>query len=291
MDALVLDLTRLLPGPLAARILGSLGLRVLRLTRPQGDLLESAEPELHKWLNAGKEQQQLDLKSAAGVERLRALAREASVLLEGDLPGVMERLGVGPEVLRKDNPRLVYVRISGYRAENERHLPGHDLTYMAASGMLAGLGATWKHLQLADLCGGFWAAMAALDGLRKGGGSYEVYLSDAYGAVNHPQLSLLNGSIVCYNLYDCLEGQIAFASIEPAGWQRFCELTCHPEWLPHAFSAAVDSNPVFQDLCALFRTRTATEWDELGAGNRLSLRAVQKQASSMAMPPWRNVEP
>ena len=289
MAALVLDLTRLLPGPLAAKILASLGFRILRLTRPQGDLLESAEPELHRWLNRDKESRQLDLKSATGIEELRRLAREASVLLEGDLPGVMERLSVGREVLCRENPRLVYVRLTGYRMDAERHLPGHDLTYLAASGVLADMGSAWKHLQLADLCGGFWGAIAALDGIRKGGGFYEVYLSDSCGAVSYPQLSMLNGSIVCYNLYECLEGQLALAAIEPAGWRRFCELTCHPEWLPHAFSSAAESNPVYQDICALFRTRTAAEWDEWGSCNRLSLRAVQKQPCSMPMPPWRNI--
>jgi crotonobetainyl-CoA:carnitine CoA-transferase CaiB-like acyl-CoA transferase len=286
MDALVLDMSRLLPGPLATRILASLGFRVLRLMRPQGDLVESAAPELYNWLNSGKSTQLIDQKSASGRDHLLSLVKEASVLFESDLPGVMERLGVGHEVLRSANPGLVYIRIAGYRTPAERNLPGHDLTYLAASGLLPALGSAWRHLQIADLCGGLWAAIAALEGLRRGGGFYEVHLSDAFSAVNYPQPPILNGSAVCYNLYQCSEGAVALAALEPAGWERFCEAVAHSEWTPHAFSPAADDNPVYRQVCDLFLSRCSAEWEQFGRSNRLSLRAVQNHPSAVAMPPW-----
>jgi alpha-methylacyl-CoA racemase len=289
VPALVLDMSRLLPGPLAGRILASLGFRVLRLTRPQGDLAESAAPDLYRWLNAGKAERQIDLKSEAGRVALLSLARDASVLLESDLPGVMERLGVGYEVLRAENPGLVYVRLAGYRPPRQQQ-PGHDLSYLAASGLLPFLGLAWKHVQLADLCGAFWTVIAALEGLRNGGGFYEVYLAEAYGAVNYPQPSCLNGSVICYGRYECAEGAVALAALEPSLWRRFCTAMNRPAWADHAFSVASPENGIYLELCESFRERTARQWEAWATTHNLLLSAIAPQAAAVSMPPWNSVE-
>jgi alpha-methylacyl-CoA racemase len=127
-DLLVLELCRLFPGPLAGKILVSLGFRVLRLMPPQGDRLEVLAPELYAWLNAGKASEILDLKADTGKQRLRSHAADAQIVLDTSLPGVMERLDVGPEVLRRANSELVYVRLVGSRDPMFRNIPGHDLT-------------------------------------------------------------------------------------------------------------------------------------------------------------------
>jgi alpha-methylacyl-CoA racemase len=286
MVPLVLDLTRLLPGPLAAKILVSLGFRVLRLEPPQGDFVESVAPDLYHWLNACKETERLDLKSPAGKERLITVAREAQVLLETNLPGVMERLQVGPEVLRAVNPELVYVRIAGYRDPKQKTLPGHDLTYLAASGLLRGLDSAWTRVQLADLCGAFWAVIAALDGMRQGGGFFEVYLGDAAMTAAYPQPAPLNGSTVCYSVYEASEGNVALAALEPTTWRRFCEAIAHPDWLQEGFSPAMPQNAIYRELCDLFRTRTAAEWDAWAVSNSVCLRAIQPHLQPAFMPPW-----
>jgi alpha-methylacyl-CoA racemase len=286
MALLVLDLTRLLPGPLAAKMLASLGFRVLRLEPPQGDFVETVAPDLYQWLNAGKESERLDLKSSTGKERLITVARQAQVLLESNLPGVMERLEVGPDVLRAANPRLVYVRVAGYRDPGHKTLPGHDLTYLAASGLLSGLDSAWTRMQLADVCGAFWAVIATLDGMRQGGGFFEVYLGDAATSAAYPQPAPLNGSAVCYGIYGASEGKIALAALEPTTWKRFCEAIAHPDWLQQGFSPAAPQNAIYRELCDLFKTRTAAEWDAWAVSKAVCLRAVQQYPQPASMPPW-----
>jgi alpha-methylacyl-CoA racemase len=144
----VLDLTRLLPGPLAGKLLLGLGFPVLKVEPPGGDPLKALAPEAYAFLNEGKEVLSLDLKAEEGRGRLLALARESALLLESNRPGVMERLGLGPEVLLAENPRLVYVRLRGYPDTPD---PGHDLTYLAEAGLLGRF--PWQAFQFADLAG------------------------------------------------------------------------------------------------------------------------------------------
>ena len=99
MPPLVLDLTRLMPGPLAAQMLHRMGLRVLRVTAPTDDMLLQFAPDVYDQLQAGKETRMLDLKTTEGRDLLLKMVQKAAVLIESNLPGTMERLGVGPEVL------------------------------------------------------------------------------------------------------------------------------------------------------------------------------------------------
>src|SRR5439155_26512155 len=112
---LVVDLTRLLPGPFASRELLRLGARVVRLEPPEGDALRAAAPEWHALLNGGKESVVCDL--AHERELARALVGRADVVLEGFRPGVAERLGIGP----RDVPEgVVYCSITGFGASGPR---------------------------------------------------------------------------------------------------------------------------------------------------------------------------
>ena len=111
-------------------------------------------------LNRGKRSLQLDLKHPQGVAALRRLARHADVVLEDFRPGVAQRLGVGWEALRAENPRLVYCAISGYgQAGPLRDRAGHDINYLALSGVLDQIGAAGAepalpNLQVGDCLGG-----------------------------------------------------------------------------------------------------------------------------------------
>lgn len=109
----VLDLTRLLPGPLAGKLLADLGFPVLKVEPPREDPLRDWALEAYRFLNGKKEILTLDLKRREDRERFLALVPEAAILLEANRPGVMERLGLGPEVLLGINPRLVYARLRG----------------------------------------------------------------------------------------------------------------------------------------------------------------------------------
>ncbi|MBI4465817.1 MAG: CoA transferase [Acidobacteria bacterium] len=284
----MLDLTRHLPGPLAARILGELGFPVRRLLPPQGDLVAGVAPAIYAWLNAGKDTETVDLKSPAGKERLLSLVREAQVLLESNRPGVMERLGLGPEVLRAANPRLVYVRIAGHRDPPFHETPGHDLSYLAAAGLLARFEQAWVTVQLADCTGAFWAALAALEGLSRGGGFYEVYLEEAARALAYPPLPFLDGSRVCYAIYPTRDGEVALAALEPHLWERFCRALGREEWRDAGFTPAAAPNPVYQELRSLFASRSALDWETWAQEKVLPLRALRPYTPPSSLLPWKN---
>jgi alpha-methylacyl-CoA racemase len=252
MLPLVLDLTRLVPGPLAVQMLQRVGFRAMRISAPGGDMLQQVAPEIYQALQAGKESRTLDLKTSEGREQLLELVKQAAVLIESNLPGTMERLGVGPEVLRAAQPKLVYVRMAGFREEKWKQSPGHDLTYLAAAGLVGRLEPVWRNMQLADLCGACWTAMAALDGLRRGGGFYEVYLGEAAQTVALPSPPFLDGSACCYGIYAAADGQVALAALEPHLWQRFCSAAGRENWAGAAMSPAKGENLAYSEMCNFF---------------------------------------
>jgi alpha-methylacyl-CoA racemase len=286
MSGLVLDLSRLLPGPLAGKILATMGMDVIRVLPPQGDYLQVLSSALYDWVNTGKASEVIDLKTSVGRSRLFALTQQADVLLESNRPGVMERLHLGPEFLKAVNPRLVYVRVAGYRDPTQRTSPGHDITYLAAAGLLPRLDPAWKQIQLSDLVGAFWIALAALDGLRHQGGFYELYLDDACAILGYPPLDCVDGSRVCYSVYRCLEGEIALAAIEPHFWQRFCTALRRGDWIGSAFTRAVPSNSVYQSICSVFAGRSARNWEAWALRISVPLRRIQHREGSDVPLPW-----
>ena len=285
---LVLDLTRLLPGPLAGRILADIGYDVLRLAAPGGDLLELAAPDTYAWINGGKRSETVDLKTPSGVGRLRDLALSAAILLETNRPGVMERLGVGPEALRALNPGLTYVRIAGYRDPEFHAAPGHDLAYLAADGLLERFGPASASMQIADGAGAFWAVIAAQEGVRRGGGFFEVYLAEAARALAYPPVPGLDGGRVCYGAYPAAESRVVLAALEPHLWSRFCAAAGRPEWAAEAYGPAGAANPVWLELCALFASRPAAEWERWALDHGLPLRAAAPPQIPTTILPWKD---
>jgi crotonobetainyl-CoA:carnitine CoA-transferase CaiB-like acyl-CoA transferase len=170
----VLDLTTFLSGPVATRALGQLGAEVVKIEPPAGDPTRAGlgrrpgEPQLEFWwqLHRCRRSVVLDLKTAAGVETLRALAVRADVLVENFRPGVMERLGLAPERLRERNPRLVTCSITGFGPEGPAaDAPALDAAVQAFAGAfdypaVFGLPAGPIPLTVADISGGCAAAQA-----------------------------------------------------------------------------------------------------------------------------------
>lgn len=285
-DLLVLELCRLFPGPLAGKILASLGFRVVRLIPPQGDHLEALAPELSAWLNVGKASEILDLKTDTGKQRIKSLAAATQIVLDTNLPGVMERLDVGPEVLCSVNSALVYVRLSGSRDPMFRSIPGHDLTYLAAAGLLSSLGSVWQHLQLADISSAFWMVIAALDGVRRSGGFYEIPADEASQVFSYPRVPYLDGNTVCYTLYDCCEGSVALAALEPHLWHRFCRAMKRDDWANFAFTGTTRTNPIYRELCSAFSMRNADQWENWAVQVAVPLRKVRSLAPNSLPLPW-----
>jgi crotonobetainyl-CoA:carnitine CoA-transferase CaiB-like acyl-CoA transferase len=141
----VLDLTQMMAGPLGTMLLGDLGADVVKIEAPggeisrtMGDTFVGGESDFFLSLNRNKRSVVLDLKSPAGVETLKALVGRADVLIENFRPGTAERLGLGYDVLKKVNPRLVYCAVSGFRADGpDRDRPATDPVVQAMSGLMS----------------------------------------------------------------------------------------------------------------------------------------------------------
>src|SRR5262245_14013374 len=141
---LVLDFTTLLPGPLATLLLAEAGAEVIKIEPPGGENMRHYEPRfdgesaMFALLNRGKTSLVLDLKQKTAHDKLRPLLERADVLVEQFRPGVMARLGLGYDDVRKINPRLVYCSITGYGQDGPRAgEAGHDLNYIGNTGLLA----------------------------------------------------------------------------------------------------------------------------------------------------------
>jgi crotonobetainyl-CoA:carnitine CoA-transferase CaiB-like acyl-CoA transferase len=291
----VLDLSRLLPGPYASLVLADLGADVVKVEdRSGGDYLRWMPPlageqsgAFHA-LNRNKRSLALDLKAPGGVEVFKRLAAGADVVLESFRPGVMERLGVGWEALSAANPRLVLCSISGYGQDGPyRALAGHDLDYCAIAGVLAVNGPADRPLplgvQVADLCGGAWPAVAGILAalLRRGtsglGAHVDIAMADGVAAMlAMPQAmadargtplrrdrELLNGGAACYRVYRTADGRhVALGALEPQFFARFCDAAGVPALAGRQFDD--DGRGPLDELTALFATRTRDEWTRLG---------------------------
>lgn len=137
----VLEMSNIGPAPFCGMLLADLGADVMRVDRlARGDLGFAMDPRFDT-LNRGKQAIAIDLKSSEGLDTLRDLARRADMLIEGYRPGVMEKLGLGPDVLLGDNPRLVYGRMTGWGQKGSLSaMAGHDINFIGIAGALASIG-------------------------------------------------------------------------------------------------------------------------------------------------------
>ena len=256
----VLDLSRLLPGGFCSLLLADFGAEVLKVEDTgMGDYIrwappyhegaeDSAKSALFLSLNRGKRSIRIDLKDERGREVLLRLAREYDVLLESFRPGVLDRLGVGYERLREENPALVYCAITGYGQDGPyRDRSGHDMNYLGLVGLLGLTGEDGgppiqSAGQIADLGGGALMAafgiMAALRERDRSGQGQLVDISMADGslswlamvAARHfadgqvPRRGSLDlaGAYACYRPYPCSDGWVTLGALEPKFWQAWC---------------------------------------------------------------------
>jgi alpha-methylacyl-CoA racemase len=252
---LVLDFTTLLPGPLATLMLAEAGAEVIKIERPGGDELRSYGPWLDgesapfALLNRGKTSLALDLKSAEGQARLAPLLARADILVEQFRPGVMERLGLGYDEVRRTHPRIVYCSISGYGRSGPRAgEAGHDLNYIGHTGLLAlNPGPpdrpTVPPALVADIGGGSFPAviniLLALRGRDQSGKGchLDIAMADAMftfawhalaagqatGRYPGAAEAKLAGGSPRYRLYPTRDGAlVACAALEQKFWLAFC---------------------------------------------------------------------
>lgn len=296
----VLDLSRLLPGPYATLVLADLGATVDKLEEPgSGDYTRHSPPmkddtsALFLGLNRNKRSIGVDLKSPEGVATLKALVKHYDVLVESFRPGVLDRLGVGYEVLAKENPRLVFCAISGYgNTGPDRLKAGHDLNYIARSGALAYGGAdggppAMPGVQLADIGGGsLFALIGILAALHErhttGKGRFvDVSMTDGSMAFLHMHLAArllmgaegtpltrgreaLNGGYPCYGLYRTKDDRyLAVGSLEPKFFAGVCAALERPDLLSGAYDVGEEGKKVRGELEKIFASRTQAQWAAL----------------------------
>ena len=231
----IVEMAGLGPGPFAAMMLADHGAQVIRVERP-GNLAIPGDP-----LTRSRRSIKLDLKSEAGREVVCKLAARADGLVEGYRPGVMERLGLGPEVLLQDNPKLVYGRVTGWGQDGPlADAAGHDLNYLALTGLLHGIGPKERPVvpinYLADFAGGgmslAFGMVAALLGVQRGGQGQIVDAAMTDGAAligaitfgmkaagmwsDEREANLLDGGDPLYGCYRCADGKfLALGALEP----------------------------------------------------------------------------
>lgn len=292
----VLDLTRLLPGPVCTLHLADFGAEVIKIedtgagdyARTMG--LGTAPGEdsfFFRIVNRNKRGLRLDLKQAAGVEVFLRLAREADVIVESFRPGVVDKLGVGYAAVKEINPRIVYCAITGYGQDGPwRDRAGHDLNYIATSGVLDQIGVAGEapaipNLQIGDLLGGALTAamgiLAAVIGAKAtGAGRYvDVSMTDATFA--HAYTGLLsvlsrgetlprgtddlNGGLPGYGLYRTQDGRfMAVGALEPKFWHVFCDAINRPDLKPFGLARGDEGEHARGELEALFATRPLAHW-------------------------------
>jgi crotonobetainyl-CoA:carnitine CoA-transferase CaiB-like acyl-CoA transferase len=252
----VLDLTRVLAGPLGTMILGDLGADVVKVERPDGgdDLRAWGPPWTEDGVspyflavNRNKQSIGLDLKADVGREVFRRLVRAADVVVENFRPGTLDGLGLGWDVLRAENPRIVHVSLTAYGSSGPyRDLPGYDIVIQAMGGLMSVTGEPDGRpmrvgVAIVDVLAGTYIAIAILAALRerdRTGDAQRVELSlldvELASLVNVAHNQLIAGqpprrlgnahpSIVPYETFATADGHLALAVATEDQWVRFCE--------------------------------------------------------------------
>lgn len=240
----VVEMAGLGPVPFAAMLLSDMGAEVIRIDRP---MAPGGAGDPSSSLLRGRRSISLDLKDPAGVDFLRRLTRTSDVLLEGFRPGVMERLGLGPEELLAERPRLVYGRMTGWGQDGPiSHHAGHDINYIAIAGVLDHIGPAEFPLPPINLVGDYGAGamllvvgvLGALLHAQKTGTGQVVDAAMIDGAallmtpvhdryrrgewVLDRAANMFDGGAPFYSVYRCRDGRhVALGALEPQFYRRF----------------------------------------------------------------------
>ncbi|MEP7119814.1 MAG: CaiB/BaiF CoA-transferase family protein [Byssovorax sp.] len=294
-DVRVLDLSRLLPGPFATLVLADLGAVVDKIEDTSGgDYLRVMPPQIagesaaFQLLNRGKRSAVLDLKKPEGKAAFLRLVASYDVLFEQFRPGVLDRLGLGHAALRAAHPRLIICALTGYGQTGPLALrAGHDLNYLARSGVLGAQGPSDRPpqvpgFQLADVSGGMWSVIAIqaalMERARTGQGTVlDIAMTDGVlgfavtamaGAVTGESQSRgeepLTGGIAPYTTYASSDGHpITLAALEPKFWMSFCGgvglETGMEALIPGPHQIALRAK-----VAAIFAAKTRAEWIAFG---------------------------
>lgn len=289
----VLDLTRLLPGAVATMMLGDFGANIIKIEEPGlGDPARQSRAGIKQpgayflATNRNKRSATINLKHERGREIFLKLVEKADVVVEGNRPGVMDRLGIGYETLKRINPRLIYCALTGYGQDGPYRLKaGHDANYLSVAGLLSVNGPkggppVLAGVQLADLAGGsLHAVIGVLLALqareRTGEGQFvDVSMMDgslalmfvpfasflANGSQPERGNEGLSGRYACYQIYETKDGRyLTLSALEPKFWENACRTLSREDFIGQCFKSSAQEEMIaaFREI---FKTRTAVEW-------------------------------
>ncbi len=314
----VLDLTRLLPGPVATLHLADLGADVVKIedkgagdyARTMGDGPDGVSV-FYRCVNRNKRGLALDLKQTAGRDLFLRLAQDADVIVESFRPGVTDKLGIGYDAVRAFKPGIVYCAITGYGQTGPlAQAAGHDLNYIGLSGVLEQIGVDGNqpaipNLQIADLLGGAMSAVmgvlaALFDAQRSGQGRFvDVAMSEAALAHNLFPLfglqgkgvvparggDMLSGGDAGYGVYATADGRyMAVAALEEKFWSLFCDTLGYPEWKSRHGARGAEARQMRGDLESLFASRAQAHWSAMFSTVDCCVTPVLSVAEALAHP-------
>ncbi len=293
----VLDLSRLLPGPLCTLILADLGAEVIKIEdHVGGDYIRWIEPKMKHQnpvfytLNRNKKSIRLNLRDDEGREIFKRLVKSADVVMETFRAGVMDRLGLGWEHLREINPGLVYCSLTGYGQDGPyKDLPGHDLNYLGISGALSMMETREGRpilagLPIADIGGGSLPATIAILGALYGkrstgvGQFLDVAMVDGLNfflSFGMPQYMVerdlhrisddwINGGYAFYNVYQASDGKyLALGCVEEKFWSNFCKVVEREELIAEMFVGEPQRTEIILEVAEIFKQKSSTEWMEV----------------------------
>jgi alpha-methylacyl-CoA racemase len=292
------------PGPFACMMLADMGAEIVTLDRI------GAKKNLKSVAMRGRKVVELDLKSKDAVARTLELLDHADALIEGFRPGVMERLGLGPDVVMARNPRLVYGRMTGWGQEGPlAQAAGHDINYISVTGALAAIGAREKPVPPLNLVGDFGGGalylvvgvLASLLEASKSGKGQVVDAAMCDGAASLMSMffdmtasgrwaegreqNFLDGGAHFYGVYECACGNfISIGSIEP---QFYALLREHAGLSDDCFDAQMDRGAwpdLRQKLTKVFKSKTRAEWGRIMEGTDICFAPVLTMAEAPKHP-------
>jgi alpha-methylacyl-CoA racemase len=290
----IIEIAGLGPGPFAAMLLADMGADVIRVERPGGSMFAAAQNVKLDFLNRNKRCISVNLKHPEGIETVLGMLEKADALLEGNRPGVMERLGLGPETCLKYNPALVYGRMTGWGQEGPMaQEAGHDINYIALAGALHGIGRAGEKPAIplnlvGDFGGGglmlaFGMVCALLEAKNSKQGQVvdaamidgaAALMASTFGAnqvgfwTDERGTNLLDSGSHFYEVYETADGKfISLGSIEPQFYAALMErLGDDAKYFENQFDAP--GWPAMKEkMVGIFKGKTRAEWDTIFEGS------------------------
>ncbi|MCB1689985.1 MAG: CoA transferase [Halioglobus sp.] len=289
----IIEITGIGPGPFAAMLLADMGADVIRVERPGGSMFTAAHNPKLDFLNRNKRCISIDLKNAAGVDTVLTLLEKADALLEGNRPGVMERLGLGPDICLDRNPALVYGRMTGWGQDGPMaRSAGHDINYVALSGALHPIGRAGEKPAIplnlvGDFGGGglmlaYGMVCALLEAKNSGQGQVvdaamidgaATLMASTFAAnqagfwSDERGTNLLDSGAHFYEVYETADGKyISLGSIEPQFYAALLEkLGDDAQHFENQFD--MENWPAMKErMTAIIKRKTRDEWDDMFEG-------------------------